>query len=113
MSKVIYVASPLGASTKEEIEANIDRAIEYGEYVKSKGHKPIVVHKIANILDDTSPRERACGMQIDLEIIFPLADEVWVFGNRISQGMQKEIELAFERKIPVVFVRECELVGKE
>lgn len=102
--KTVYVASPLGAETKEEIELNIAKAIEYGEFVKSKGFKAVVPHRIASILDDQNPRERACGLQIDLDIIFPLADELWVFGDRISNGMQKEIELALKTNIPVVYV---------
>ena len=54
-------------------------------------------------MDDCIPEERARGIRND-EALFraKFIDEVWLYGDRISIGMQHEIELANELGIPVI-----------
>lgn len=40
----IYVAGPLTASTKKEVEANVERAIDIGTKLIKMGHTPFVPH---------------------------------------------------------------------
>jgi len=35
-------------------------------------------------------------------ILFQFIDEVWVYGNYVSSGMQMEIEWAIQKGIPVI-----------
>lgn len=54
-------------------------------------------------MDDYIPEERARGIKNN-EALFraKFIDEVWLFGDRISIGMQHEIELANELGILVI-----------
>ena len=45
------------------------------------------------VLNDANPAERERGLQFCEAMIHRL-DEVWVVGGRISEGMQREIEIA-------------------
>lgn len=107
---IIYTASPLGAPTAEEIARNVSTAIKFGEWINTfiPGHKSIVPHRLATIMDDNNPDHRRMGLEIDLQILFPLADEVWVLGERISTGMRMEIEAAKAKDIPVRYFIEAD-----
>lgn len=54
-----------------------------------------------NFLDDSDSTERSEGMALGLEWLSE-CDELWVFGERVSDGMAKEIAFAKERGIPVL-----------
>lgn len=43
-SMKIYVAGPYTSSTIEEIEANVQRAIDAGIHIWKKGHFPVIPH---------------------------------------------------------------------
>lgn len=100
---VAYICCPLGASTQEEILCNIANAERYSVWAELGGNKTIVPHRLATILNDSNPEHRRMGIEIDLKILFPLADKVFVFGDRISSGMEKEIALAKEKNIEVKY----------
>lgn len=87
--KKIYVCSPLAG----DIEGNIKRAIEFSKFVTRQGCLPITPHiYCTQFLDDTVPEERLKGLEMGIELL-KVCDELWVFGSRISNGMEKEIEL--------------------
>lgn len=52
-------------------------------------------------LDDDDPTERLAGMAVSSRVV-RLCDELWLCGERISEGMQQESELAKARGTPVV-----------
>lgn len=87
--KKIYVCSPLGG----DISGNIDRVKEYAKYVLECGTAPVVPHFYALILDDNQPAERELGLCAG-KALLQRCDEIWVFGDEISEGMAQEIELA-------------------
>ncbi|QNU66931.1 DUF4406 domain-containing protein [Ruminiclostridium herbifermentans] len=95
--KLVYVCSPV----KGDIEENITRAKEYCKTVLIMGYIPIAPHVTFNgILNDKVQQERETALALGLELV-KHCDEVWVFGNVISEGMQGEIELAKQIGIPV------------
>lgn len=51
-----------------------------------------------NILDDTLPYEREIALEMGKEMILK-CDELWSFGNTISEGMFTEIDFAKENGI--------------
>ena len=54
-------------------------------------------------LNDDIPEERERGIKNDIALLKAgFIDEMWLFGNHISNGMQHEIQLANELKIPVI-----------
>ena len=99
--KIAYICCPLGASTQEEIQNNIANAERYSIWAEWGGFKTIIPHRLATILNDEDPEHRRMGIEIDIKILFPLADVIFVFGSRISSSMEKEINLAKEKNIEV------------
>ena len=87
--KKVYIAAPLGG----DVPGNIDRAMEYAEYVFKCGAAPVVPHFYALILDDSDPAQRELGMKAARSLLW-FCDEVFVFGETVSRGMKAEIKLA-------------------
>lgn len=96
--KVIYVCSPL----RGNIELNRMKAIEYSKHVSDLGFIPITPHAyFTTFIDDNNPDERVKGMDMAKQLLI-LCDELWIFGDIVSQGMAAEIELAKSLGIKVV-----------
>lgn len=64
------------------------------------------------ILDDEIPDERKLGMQAGISLLW-VCDEVWVFGDEITEGMKKEIIFAEKLNIKVKYISEKELKKTE
>jgi len=58
-------------------------------------------------LKEEDPDERDLGIRLGLEQLV-MCDELWVFGEEISQGMSKEISFAEERGIPIKHFSGCD-----
>lgn len=100
--KGIYVCSPL----RGDIEGNLKRAYEYGQFVYRQGCVPVIPHlRLAKVLDDNKPEDRKKGIEIGLRHL-ELCDEIWVFGERISEGMAGEIEKAKALGKPIRYFTE-------
>lgn len=86
----IYICSPL----KGNIERNIQRAIGYSRFVYSKGGIPLAPHAIfTQFLDDNIPEERNAGIDMGIQLLLK-CDELWAFGEKISEGMAAEMAAA-------------------
>jgi len=97
--KVIYVCAPL----KGDIAANIESARGHCKKIIEAGHYPFSLHlALDRVLDDTDPEQRKKALQMGLRML-EFCNEVWVFGDAVSEGMKKEIEAASRAGIPVVF----------
>ena len=65
------------------------------------GVLPLAPHLyFAQFLKDEDAQERATGIRFGMQWL-EAADEVWVFGETISEGMAAEIKRAHELKKPV------------
>jgi len=107
LKKLIYVCSPVKGKNKEEVKENILKAKVYCKMLLFWGHIPLAPHvAFDGILDDNIQQERERALQIGLELV-KRCDEVWVFGDRISEGMRAEIELAKKLGIPVTIPNNC------
>ena len=96
---LIYVCSPYSG----DIEHNISRARGYCRYVISKGGIPIASHLLfPQFLDEMDREERELGLSFAL-ILVCKCHEIWVFGDRVSEGMAREIKKAKDWGIPVRF----------
>lgn len=102
--ELIYVCSPLGAKTPEEIRANMIKARKYMSIVSEKYNcRAIAPHAILPaFLDDNIPEERALGLKFGLDLL-RICKKMVVCGSVISLGMQKEIEFAKEHGIEVIY----------
>ena len=103
----IYVCSPLKAYNNNTSHSNIEKAKKYCRFVAMEtGNTPIAPHIFfTNFLEDDIQDERELGIKMGLGLL-RTCSEVWVFGDYISDGMAKEIELAFKRKMTVKFYTE-------
>lgn len=103
--KLVYICSPL----RGDVERNIRKANGYCRFAASKSAVPIAPHAMfTGFLDDTIPEERKVGLAMGLELL-GRCSEVWVFGEKFSEGMKAEIKAAEELNIPIQYFDEkCE-----
>lgn len=87
--KKVYVCSPL----KDDVWGNIERAKKYAKYVFECDAIPVVSHFYALVLNDEIKSQRELGMKAGLDLLF-FCNELWIFGETISDGMEKEIRIA-------------------
>ena len=93
----IYVCSPL----RGDVERNIQKAIGYSRFVYSQGGIPLAPHVIfTSFLDDNIAAEREAGMALGL-VLLKKCDELWAFGDKVSEGMAGEIKAAEELGLKV------------
>ena len=58
---------------------------------------------LIHILDEET--DRKLGMELGLDMLTAM-DELWVFGERVTDGMRQEINSAISQGIPVRYVGE-------
>ena len=103
-----YICSPLSGN----ISGNIENAKRYARYIFKCGMAPVIPHFYALVLNDEIPDERKLGMQAGISLLW-VCDEVWVFGNQITDGMKKEIRFAEKLNIKVRYISENALQKME
>lgn len=87
---IVYICSPYAG----EIEKNVESARKYSRFAVNKGYIPIAPHLLfPQFLDDDNPKERSLGLFFG-NALMSKCSEVWVFGDRISSGMDEEIRRA-------------------
>lgn len=86
----MYICSPYAGDT----ENNTAAARRYSRFAVEAGYIPIAPHLLfPQFLDDNNPTERELGLFFGNAIMSKCA-EMWVFGDRISEGMEAEIKRA-------------------
>jgi len=100
--KRIYVCSPYAG----DIETNVRNAHRYCRFVAECGNNPVASHLLyPQFLNDDLLSERQLGLELGLDLL-RVCDELWCFGDRISEGMKAEIAKAEEWGIVVRYSRE-------
>lgn len=92
----IYLASPLGAETNEEIKANMEDAGKKLLVCKAvyKKCKFVAPHTwFPRFLDDNNLEERAFALECGQRIL-GFCDAILLCGPRISSGMEAELRAA-------------------
>lgn len=104
---LVYIASPFAGDTQH----NIERAKGYCRFAVSKGVIPLAPHLLyPQFMDDDDKSQRSLGLKFAL-VLLGKCDELWVFGERVSDSMAKEIAKAEKRKILIrYFDSKCEEV---
>jgi len=91
----VFVTGPYSAPTEEEVERNIQRAINVGRIVFQKGYYPIVPHLLVREYYDLGDNSGIFGyeplMQYTLAIV-PKCDMLLIYEH--SPGADREWELA-------------------
>lgn len=87
---IVYICSPYAG----DVERNTAAARRYSRFAVEAGYIPIAPHLLfPQFLDDNKPKERELGLFFGNAILSKCA-EMWVFGDRISEGMEAEIKRA-------------------
>jgi hypothetical protein len=96
--KLALIASPYAG----DVEHNIDMAKRYCRHALESGCDFIAVHLMyPQVLNDANPEERQRGIRMGLRLLAE-CDELWVCGDKITEGMRTEIAEAQRLGIRVV-----------
>ena len=87
---IVYNCSPFAG----DIDTNLKAARAYSRFAVEAGYIPIAPHLLfPQFLNGADPQERELGLFFG-NALMSKCSEVWVFGKRISSGMEAEIERA-------------------
>ena len=107
MMKKVYICAPLGG----DVEGNLERVKRYTRYALMCGTAPVVPHFYALCLDDDNQKEREIGLAAGLGMLW-FCDELWVFGQTVTEGMKQEIQFCKHLNIKTRYVSEKEIRKK-
>ena len=94
---LVYVCSVYSG----DITTNIERVKKYCRFALEQGQIPLAPHLMFPLfMNDDDPVERELAIFMDV-ILLGKCDELWVFGDTISEGMAIEIEVAKKRRQPI------------
>ena len=104
---IVYICSPYSG----DVAGNVKAAQVYSRYAVDKGCIPIAPHLLfPQFLQEDNPKERLLGLLFG-NALMSKCSEVWVFGSRISPGMEAEIKRARWKNYRLrYFTEECKEV---
>ena len=105
--KKVYICAPLGG----DVESNLERVKRYTRYELMCGTAPVVPHFYALCLNDDNQKEREIGLAAGLGMLW-FCDELWVFGQTVTEGMKQEIQFCKHLNIKTRYVSEKEIRKK-
>lgn len=92
--KKVYICSRYRADGQHTVEDNVKWALSGCRVAAQIGCAPYAPHLyLPQCLDDNNPIERAAGLRIG-QAFLEICDEVWQWGETISEGMAAELALA-------------------
>lgn len=100
---MVYVCSPYSG----DIEGNTEGARRYSRYAVDQGMIPIAPHLL--LPQYMTEDERDLALFMDIAILSKCA-ELWVFGDRITDGMKKEISYAQSKGMKINYITEEKLI---
>jgi hypothetical protein len=99
--KIVYIAHPLSG----DLQGNLKKVSKIIRDINLTDPNVVpFAHYFVDCyaLDDDDPFERERGIKNDTVLLKAgFIDEMWLYGNQISNGMRNEIKLAKELNIPV------------
>lgn len=90
---LVYICAPYSGDK----ERNIKKAVFYAEVAYKKGAIPVTPHFLFPFMNDEDIKQRKDALFMD-SILLGKCQEVWVFGNKITDGMATELEIAKRRR---------------
>ncbi len=98
--KTVFIAHPIAGDIRE----NVKKVLAICEAIHTKDLIPVAPYLVSlQYLDDTVGEDRELGIIANLECFHrKYIDELWLFGDHISEGMRTEVHLANELDIPVI-----------
>ena len=102
--KKVYICSPLGGN----VEGNLRKVRRYTKYALLCGTAPVVPHFYVECLNDRIFVEREMGMAAGRSLLW-FCDELWQFGDEITEGMTAELQLCKHLNVKTRKIREEEI----
>ena len=104
--RFVYICSPY----RDNPRVNVMRARQYCKFAVGRGCIPIAPHLyFPQFLSEIDERGKAMSMNLEL---MKLCSEVWVFGERVTEGMKAEIAHAERLQKNIrYFTTKCEEVS--
>lgn len=98
--KTVFIAHPVSG----DIQGNVRRVLDICKKVHSENIIPVAPYLVSlQYLNDGAAEDRELGIAANLEAFHRgYIDELWLFGERVSAGMEQEVRLALELGIPVI-----------
>lgn len=97
---LVYICSPYSG----DVDANTAKARRYCRYAVDKGAIPLAPHLLfPQFMSDRTERELALFMDI---VLMGKCEQLWVFGEERSPGMQTEIDKAKKRHMQIRYFTE-------
>ena len=91
---LVYICSPLSG----DVDGNMEKARQYCRFALEQGQIPLAPHLMfPQFMDDDDSEERELAIFMDI-VLMGKCNEVWVFGESLSEGMRIEIDRAKKRK---------------
>ena len=95
---LVYVCSPF----RGNIDENVINARKYSRFTFDKKNIPITPHLLyPQFINDNDLFERNIAIHKINYVLIGLCKEMWVFGDVITQGMEREILIAKKRKMRI------------
>ena len=102
--KKVYICAPLGGN----VAGNLEKAKRYTEYALRCGVAPVTPHFYALCLDDHDSAEREIGRKAAMSLLW-FCDELWIFGDEVTDGMKTEIDFCRNLNLKTRKVRNSEI----
>lgn len=100
---LVYICSPY----RGDPEKNTEKARKYSRFAVESKAIPMTPHLLyPQFMDDSNPEERYLATHIINYVLIGKCQEVWVFGEDISEGMGREIALAEKRRMKIRYFTE-------
>ena len=91
---LVYICSPYAGDTVR----NVANERKYSRFAFEQNTIPIAAHLLfPQFMDDDNPAEREVAMHFNY-VLLGKCEELWVFGETISDGMAHEICIAKKRR---------------
>ena len=102
---LVYICSPFAG----DIEYNTMKARGYSRFAVSQNAIPLAPHLLfPQFMDDDDKDQRDLAIFMGL-VLLGKCQEIWSFGNRISEGMLLELEKAKKRDMVIRYFNDkCE-----
>lgn len=100
MTKTVFIGHPIGG----DVKVNAEKVLNICKEVHTKHIIPVAPYLVSlQYLNDEIVEDRELGMEANHECFLRgYVDELWLFGERISEGMKGEIALARELGVPII-----------
>ena len=95
---LVYVCSPY----RGNVDENVINARKYSRFTFDKKNIPITPHLLyPQFINDNDLFERNIAIHKINYVLIGLCKEMWVFGDVITEGMEREILIAKKRKMRI------------